>query len=90
MPHKILVRTTGPKVDYLLSQQSGLSFEPTQESDIMCNISGFAHGIVEVFNLLGCCAASMGSLLQESMLVPSSRLKMPWPFWTTALQNIPD
>jgi hypothetical protein len=69
--------------------QSGLPFEPTR-SDVTCHTSGFPHSVVDVFNLLGCWAISMGSLLMDGVLVPYLGLKMSWPYWTTALHNIPD
>jgi len=80
MPHKILIRTAGPRVD-LLNQD---------KKETICNISGFPCGAAEVFNLLGCYAASTGGLLPERMSVPYSRLKMPWPSSTNARYNIPN
>jgi len=82
MPHKILVRTAGPGMDYFLKQH--------KKSNIISNISRFPCGAAEVFDLLGCYAASTDSLLLDSMSVPFARLRMPWPSWTSAWYNIPN
>jgi hypothetical protein len=55
-------------------------------------ISGFRRGVVEVFALLGYCAAYVGSYLptfRDSLSVPSSRVKQSNNYKHT-LRNIPE
>jgi hypothetical protein len=49
--------------------------------EILCEISGFYHGVDEVFALLGCYTVYVGICLpmfQDIQLVPSLRIHSSW------------
>ena len=71
---------------------SGQSLGNFRDVNFICEISGFRRGVVEVFALLRCYAAWVGSWLptfRDNLLVPSSRVKKSHSS-RTVRRNIPE